>query len=777
MVLLTSRMRTLVAAGGALVLLFSCYRLQRRPARTPHLPPIEPARAEALWTSARETFESRCVVCHGCYDAPCQLKLGTYDGVARGASNDKVYDASRLVAADPTRLDIDAHGIDEWRKKGFHPVAPEGTDADPRASLLVRMLDLKRAHPVSASSDLRKDFTFDLDRKETCSSVEHFDDYAKDHPLWGMPYALPGIDPKREEALVSWVSAGAPRPPAEPLAAPLAASVAEWESFLNEPSPKSQLVARYIYEHLFLASLYFEGESDATFFRLVRSRTPSALPVDEIPTRRPFDDPGVPRVYYRFVRRLERPLEKTHMPYPLSAERLARWKELFLAPKYTVDSLPGYSPTVAANPFRAYRVIPAESRYRFMLEEAEFTMMGFIKGPVCRGQVALDVIEDRFWIAFLRPDVPWMKEETEFLADEAPNMDMPAEAGSTALPSLWLRYSREHARYVTARIGFVDRVRREGEGVTPQLLWDGGGTNDNAALTVLRHFDSATVVKGFVGEPPKTAWVVSYPLLERIHYLLVAGFDVFGNVAHQVATRLYMDFLRMEGESGFLLFLPAAQRKELTDNWYRGVGSSAKRAVEDVLEGFSGPPNIVYKTSDPKDELYGLIKARVARVASHSFDADRIERASVRAAVTSLGKVPGSAASLLPEMSFVAVTAPGGAPAHFTILRDSGHTNVAYLFNEDKRRLFAEDTLTVVPGFLGAYPNALFTVDEKDLPAFTDAIAALTDEASYAALQRRFGVSRASDRFWTFSDEITAAHAKTGGLHAGLFDYNRLEGF
>ena len=26
-------------------------------------------------------LESRCVVCHACYDAPCQLKLSSYDGV------------------------------------------------------------------------------------------------------------------------------------------------------------------------------------------------------------------------------------------------------------------------------------------------------------------------------------------------------------------------------------------------------------------------------------------------------------------------------------------------------------------------------------------------------------------------------------------------------------------------------------------------------------------------------------------------------------------------
>jgi hypothetical protein len=62
--------------------------------------PIAPAPAsllsppqKAIWSGAQNVFKNRCVVCHGCYDAPCQLKLRTFDGIARGASDDKVYDA------------------------------------------------------------------------------------------------------------------------------------------------------------------------------------------------------------------------------------------------------------------------------------------------------------------------------------------------------------------------------------------------------------------------------------------------------------------------------------------------------------------------------------------------------------------------------------------------------------------------------------------------------------------------------------------------------------
>src|SRR5674476_992690 len=40
-------------------------------------------------------LDSRCVACHGCYDAPCQLKLGSIDGLDRGATKQLVYDSIR----------------------------------------------------------------------------------------------------------------------------------------------------------------------------------------------------------------------------------------------------------------------------------------------------------------------------------------------------------------------------------------------------------------------------------------------------------------------------------------------------------------------------------------------------------------------------------------------------------------------------------------------------------------------------------------------------------
>ncbi|HEU5073776.1 MAG TPA: fatty acid cis/trans isomerase, partial [Polyangiaceae bacterium] len=73
----------------------------------------------------RPVLEKRCVVCHGCYDAPCQLKLSSYAGIARGASKEVVYDGARITAADPTRLFIDALTASQWRQRGFHSVVSE----------------------------------------------------------------------------------------------------------------------------------------------------------------------------------------------------------------------------------------------------------------------------------------------------------------------------------------------------------------------------------------------------------------------------------------------------------------------------------------------------------------------------------------------------------------------------------------------------------------------------------------------------------------------------
>ncbi len=74
--------------------------------------------AQRYLTEVKPLIENRCVVCHACYDAPCQLKLSSPEGIDRGANKEKVYEGTRLLAANTTRMFIDAKTTAQWREKG-----------------------------------------------------------------------------------------------------------------------------------------------------------------------------------------------------------------------------------------------------------------------------------------------------------------------------------------------------------------------------------------------------------------------------------------------------------------------------------------------------------------------------------------------------------------------------------------------------------------------------------------------------------------------------------
>ena len=87
------------------------------------------------YEAAQKLFNARCVACHSCNNAPCQLKLTSYEGLQRGASKIEAIHPTRLQSIAPTRLGIDARSPEEWHKKGFFPVADEKTN------LLISMIN------------------------------------------------------------------------------------------------------------------------------------------------------------------------------------------------------------------------------------------------------------------------------------------------------------------------------------------------------------------------------------------------------------------------------------------------------------------------------------------------------------------------------------------------------------------------------------------------------------------------------------------------------------
>lgn len=723
----------------------------------------------------RPIIEMRCTVCHGCYDAPCQLKLDSFQGLLRGANTDKVYDGTRLLGASMTRLFEDAHTTREWRDKKFFPVLNERDNTaenNIEAGVLARLLTLKQNHPLPKEAILPDSFDFALNRNQQCPRLETLDSYEKNFPLWGMPYGLPGLTEQEHSTLMSWLEKGAPPGPSVKIPANIEPEIARWETFFNGDSIKQQLANRYIYEHLFLANLYFP-EAEGVYFRLVRSSTPPGQPLQRISTSRPFDDPGVERVYYRLWHDPSTIVAKSYMPYRLDADRHQRWQQLFYETSYDVTELPGYDPASAANPFKTFAELPVGSRYRFMLEEAQFTIMNFIKGPVCRGQVALNVIQDHFWVVFVAPELMSSEEDAIFFRENSNHLQLPASVGNTLLPlNNWNHYSKLQKEYLEAKAQYISQKMERQGAVTLDMIWNGYGNNDNAALTIFRHSDSASVIKGLVGNDPKTAWVIGYPLLERIHYLLVAGFDVYGNLSHQLLSRLYMDFLRMEGEMTFLDFLPPEAREAELMLWYHNAEKKVHEYLGIYQKNLNVNNDIAYHTDKPKQELFGMLRNHLQPVLNQQYDITAIKaNSNTLAELKKLHLTRGTSLRHLPQTTVIRIEELGT----FTLLHNNAFSNLSSLFNEESRRMPAQDSVTLAKGIIGSYPNAFMYLSEKQLPDFVARIGNMESEADYQALRARYGIRRSDPDFWSFSDGLHASFKADQPAEAGLLDYNRLE--
>jgi hypothetical protein len=474
-------------------------------------------------------------------------------------------------------------------------------------------------------------------------------------------------------------------------------------------------------------------------------------------------------------------LAKRHMPYRFNQQRMERWTELFLTPQYIVRELPSYDPVLASNPFVTFQDLPVNGRYRFMLDEAQFTIMGYIKGPVCRGQVALNVISDHFWEVFTDPDSEVKYSTGKFLAREAIDLRLPAEQGSTALSPLtgWMKYSAMEKKFIDAREKRFREVISGDEKLTLDHLWDGGGNNRNAALTVFRHFDSSSVIKGLAGDTPKTAWVISYPLLERIHYLLVAGFDVYGNVGHQLLTRLYMDFLRMEGEAAFLKFFPNDYAQQQLDMWYRGGESQVDEYLSALNTRNFETSGIKYKTDNLKKEFFKLLRGAMSESVIALDTINTRPKIAVKAgyqtSLQRLSMVEGLILDTIPEQSLPRLKLNDGNYRLISLIRNRAYLNVSHLFGEQKRFVPAEQTLSVGDDVVGTYPNVFFDVKENELDKFVDQFSVIKSEQDYAMLLDNFGVRRTNKDFWHFSDSIHDTYMCSHPVDAGYLDFNRLE--
>jgi hypothetical protein len=760
---------------------------------TQPLPPVAvkvPTRAISYQREVKPILTRRCTVCHSCYNSPCQLKMDSFDGVDRGASKRAVYNATRLKSMEPTRLFTDAKTTAQWRTKEFFSVTESSVADGYNDSIMIQLLAHKLKNPQSKGT-----YRAEADDLTCAENRGEVSAYLEKHPNYGMPFGFPPLKQEEFDTVAGWLLQGAKGPDAAEqllLEIPLpgdAAQIARWEAFLNRDDPKHAVTARYLYEHLFLAHIRFAASGSNEFYELVRSRTPAGTPIDLVATVRPYDNPGTGRIYYRFRKIHSTIVQKTHMVFDLDDTVLARIEELFIKPEWLQPPhAVGYDPVLSSNPFKAFEQIPPRSRYQFLLDNAHYIIMTFIHGPVCRGQIALNVIEDHFWVIFMDPDHDLAVKYPGFLKMHGGKLRMPIEDGSDH--KIFSALTDEHRKWA------VDFYRARQDlytalnygGLDRKYIWRGNRAADAPLLTIYRHFDSASVHKGALGDLPRTVWVIDYPLLERIYYALVAGFDVYGTAGHQLAIRLYMDQLRVEGESYFLDFLPRSMRSNIMQSWYEKVDLNKIDFTPSTL-----PAAIRFTTADPKRELVeGLIDSHFLREAGISYDpvnylrageehpplpgkydttADIMQafRAISRPGIPFVSTVNNHDANL----AYIRIRMTSGRDLAGTFIINRWHDNVAMLYNEEKWLNPSRDSLEFKPGLLGSYPNYFFDVRQEELADFFDMIVNFTTSPKDMARLGKYGINRGDDRFWGAYDWFQKRFDEDEPVRGGLFDLNR----
>jgi hypothetical protein len=731
-------------------------------------------------------FDRRCIACHGCLGSPCNLKLDSYAGAERGAFGLNPY-ANHMKAYPRTDMDA-AKTLEQWREIGFYSVLTGQESGDtPRPptsgnpldeSLMIRFLEAGKAHnsPGFSREALAPHYAKRFEHGCPSTPSEAGDRLAA-YPAMGMPFGLPALDDDDFNVLKRWIAAGAPGPTDEQLRAAAEparpAEVAHWEAFFNHPDPRRRLVSRYIFEHVFLASIVLE-ESPGERFRLVRSATPPGEPVDVIGTGLPYDDPyayaGVDRFWYRLSKLTAAPMQKNLFLWRLKHADRDHLEQLFFGadgPGADWSETASLEPTWGeGNPFSVFRAIPAEARYRFLLENAETITSGVIYGPVCNGQTATYAVKDHFWVFFVDP------------ASDASVQD--PELGLSTWDTLMDRSVFGNAAYVKAYNKSLAELRPGGWSVDD--IWDGGGSNPNAWLTVMRHNTNVSVMKGRQGGTPRTLWLMTYSGLERMYYDTVASFEYWGGDLSKLQTLLFFNYLRQEFEDNFLTLLPSVDREAIRKTWTQGVGALGLAMIP-FEAGDSSPGDVA---ADPNASLAKVVtdveryfspaiagppdRLNPDRKPSVDLDAPIDSFADWERALSTLTVVPGQAFTrFMPSVIVLRLDGEQESRVYSLVVNRVYKSQYTLMF-QDGQALPELYSLSAYPTIVNGFPNLFVDLDMERAGPFLGALRGIENKADWERFKARYGILRNSARLWPFYDWINGWNREHRKSAAGYLD-------
>ncbi|NEX21573.1 hypothetical protein G3480_14850 [Thiorhodococcus mannitoliphagus] len=720
-------------------------------------------------------FNRRCIACHGCLGSPCNVKLDSFPGVERGGFGLNPY--SNHIGNYP-RTDMDAaDSVQAWRDKGFYPIlADKGSAAENLdQSLLYLMVEAGMSHNGPGfARDALDDLRPDRFNAVCPSSAAALKAELNENPAIGMPFGLPALTQPQFKTLKDWVAVGAPGPSeAQKKAAGTIAepeAIARWEAFFNQDDKRAQLVSRYIFEHVFLATILID-ESAGDQFRLVRSKTPPGQPVEIIGTGLPYDDPysdaNVDRFWYRLEKLTAPPVQKNHFLWTLSLDQIDHLTKLF-----ALDSGNGWGKEGELKPgwgsdnaLKVFAAIPAESRYRFMLENSAVVVGGITYGPVCNGQIATYAVKDQFWVFFLDPKYD-------------PSVQEPM-LGLDSWDTLMDRSVFGNADYLNAFATTKEKLFPKGWSL--DAVWDGDGEDRNAWLTVLRHETNVSVVKGAQGGMPRSLWLISFAGFERMYYDTVAGFAYWEGDALKLETLLFFNFLRQSFEDNFLTLLPPEDRKSIRHEWTQGIGTIGLAAVP--FAGEAQPTQVEVSGDDPLMDLVAQLERRLGRAISGlpdrlnpqqkpkvELDASVTSFDDWETAISTLTAIEGL--SFVPHLPSVIMLRLNHGDEHrvYSLIANRAYKSQYTLVFQNGQSMPKKDTMSVYSTLVNGFPNLFVDLDLKHASSFLVGLSSVETKDDWSAFKRRFGILRNSKDFWSFYDWINAWNFAQRGDLAGWLD-------
>ena len=460
-------------------------------------------------------------------------------------------------------------------------------------------------------------------------------------------------------------------------------------------------------------------------------------------------------------------MQKNHFLWTLALDDIDHLTRLF-----ALDTGQGWAENAELSPgwgsdnaMQVFAGIPAESRYRFLLENSEVIVGGITYGPVCNGQTATYAVKDQFWVLFLDPA-------------HDPSVQEP-QLGLNSWNAFMDRSVFGNADYLKAFAATKEKLFPDGWSL--DAIWDGGGDDRNAWLTVLRHETNVSVVRGAQGGVPRSFWLISFAGLERMYYDTVAGFAYWEGDALKLKTLLFFNFLRQAFEDNFLTLLPVADREAIREEWTHGIGAIGLAAVP--FAGKSQPTRVEIAGGDPLMNLIEQIERKLGPTISGLPDPlnpqvkpDVDLSAAMRGfddwerAISTLTAVEGL--SFVPKLPSVIVLRLSHGDKHrvYSLIANRAYASQYTLVFENGEAMPDKDSMSVYPTLVNGFPNLFVDLELKDAAGFLSDLSEVASDTDWSRFKENYGILRNSDEFWGFYDWINGWNFLQRGDVAGWLD-------